>query len=137
MQFSLEFTATPTDWRELWTAMRTRRFSPFRLLAAALVLFLCWHRYVTTGVDWILGLYVAIAIYFAIWEFLFIRLLMSLLLTIWRTSTCVSITGDSVCTQQGKYQQEIRWTSLAMTGKARELDKHFLLECGRGNVWIP
>lgn len=139
MNISVEFTLTAADLRESMRAFGSRRFSLIRILAAVLVLFFGYQRLSHVGLDWNFALYLVFAVYLASTHFIFVWLFV----TFWRIwasrelTSRVSIDEQTILIEQSKSRREIPWSSFAMTGTAREIENHFLLECGRGGVWIP
>ena len=139
MNLTVEFIMTPVDMRETMALHPFPRFSLLRItVAAAPLLFSLWH-WSTNGLDWTLGLFIALAIYgffhMSIFQWLFP---LYFLRTMKHPLTFRTSIGDqAVSIQQDELRQEILWSSFAASGVAREIKNHFWLECGHHGVWIP
>lgn len=139
MNLSLEFTMTAADMRELMALYRSLRFSLIRTtVAVALVLLGLWH-WSTQGVDWMVGFFLASAVYFVFSEFIFRWMFPAIFLRSMKPPLMfrASIDDQAVSIQQNELRQEILWSSLARTGTAREIENHFWFESGHHGIWIP
>lgn len=139
MNFSLEFTMTAADMRESATLHRSRRFSLIRTIAAVALVLQGLLHWFTRGLDWMVGLYLALTIYFVFSDFIFRWLFPIFFLRHMKSPLTfrVSIDDQMFSIQQDALQQEVLWSSLATAGWARENEKHFWFECGHHGIWIP
>ena len=134
MNLTLDYTPTYTEFRQLLANFRSRRYSIIRVfVGVALIVFVLQQSF-SSGFKWLLLLCLAVAIELILSDLIFAWIVRA----IWRSSMLrVTINDHSISVEHGKHRHEIRWSSFAMTGTAREIENHFLLECGRGTVWIP
>jgi hypothetical protein len=139
MNLCLEFTMTAADLREVTARPSWSWFSLIRHLVAIFMASLGAWRWFTSGLDWLVALYVALSVYFCFSEWIFISLFVPLMQFSTKHGwlSRVSIDEQAISIEQSKHQRTIPWSSFAMTGTAREIENHFLLECGRGAAWIP
>lgn len=136
MCVTLDFVFTPTDWLQLSSYRRGRlSFGVRRLVALIFGAYAFWNL-IDSGLDWHFGLCILMAVSIGI-PFIVTRTILSFILAIMRPTIHMLIDNDRISIESNRSQQQIAWSSFAMSGIAIEYTDHFVLECGRGSVWIP
>jgi hypothetical protein len=143
MHLSVEFVITPTDCIQLIYQSHARWSIVLRRIVALGILALCVRHLLTIGLEWEFTVYLLLAVLVGV-PLVSMRLGMLYMVVRYRPVIHISIDDDSISTSWKSvsgsfrtYDQHIPWSSFIMFGSATELTNHFLLECGRGGVWIP
>ncbi len=130
---------TSADLRELTARPRWSWFSLARSVSAVVMALLGAQRWFAWGLDWLVVSHFAFAVYFFFSDWIFISLFVPLMQFSTKHGwlSRLAIDEQAISIEQAKHLRTIPWSSMAMTGTAREIENHFTLECGRGAVWIP
>ncbi|MCX7421809.1 MAG: YcxB family protein [Planctomycetia bacterium] len=130
---------TAADMRETTALHRSRKFSLVHAIAAVVLVLLGLQHWQNQKLDWLVGLYVAMAVYLVFSEVIFRWLFPVIFLRSMKYPLTFHISLDDqvILIQQNELRQEIQWSALVTTGTAREIENHFWLECGHVGVWIP